>query len=100
VTPVKFGSIAIGGIRSGRHAASEGRTCWTKPPKFGLFAPVSADRPLKVKGGLKSPKIVKAAVRPVLVMASSLSGARPPPVAGSSAVKLKLVGVDRDAREI
>jgi hypothetical protein len=36
--------------------------------------------------GEKSPKIVKAAVRPVLVSASRLSAARPPPVAGLKAV--------------
>jgi hypothetical protein len=48
--------------------------------------------------GEKSPKIVKAAVLPVLVRASRLSAARPPPVAGLNAVYRKFVGVARAAR--
>ena len=48
--------------------------------------------------GSKSPKVVKAAVLPVFVRASRLSGARPPPVLGSSEVNSKLVGVERAAR--
>src|SRR5215469_2276141 len=48
--------------------------------------------------GSKSPKVVKAPVLPVFVRESRLSGARPPPVLGSSEVNSKLVGVDRAAR--
>src|SRR5262249_48026333 len=48
--------------------------------------------------GSKSPKVVKAAVLPVFVSASRLSGARPPPVLGSSEVNSKFVGVERAAR--
>jgi hypothetical protein len=48
--------------------------------------------------GSKSPKVVKAAILPVFVRASRLSGARPPPVLGSSEVNSKLVGVERAAR--
>ena len=44
--------------------------------------------------GSKSPNTVKAAVRPVSLMASRLSVARPPPVAGTSEVNLKFVGVE------
>ena len=50
---------------------------------------------------LKLPNVVKAAVLPVLLRASRLSGARPPPrLPGllSSEVNSKFVGVDRAAR--
>src|SRR5215472_5928145 len=48
--------------------------------------------------GSKSPKTVKAAVLPVLLIASRLSAGRPPPVTGSSEVNWKFVGVERPAR--
>src|SRR5690242_8716130 len=48
---------------------------------------------------LKFPKVVNAAVLPVLLMASRLSGARPPPVVVSSDVNSKFVSVERAARE-
>src|SRR5262249_9685363 len=47
---------------------------------------------------LKLPKVVKAAVLPVLLRASRLSGARPPPVTGLSEANSKLVGGERAAR--
>ncbi len=57
----------------------------------GLLAPSMCN-------GSKSPKTVKAAVRSVLLIASRLSAGLPPPVAGSSEVNSKLVGVERAAR--
>jgi len=62
-----------------------------KPMPVGLLAVSMCD-------GSKSPKTVKAAVRPVLLIASRLSAGRPPPVPGSSEVNSKLVGVERAAR--
>ena len=56
---------------------------------------VPASSILNLVGSLHA---VKAAVRPVLLMASRLSAGLPPPVAGSSEVNSKLVGVERAAR--
>ena len=62
-----------------------------KPMPVGFVAASMCD-------GSKSPKTVKAAVLPVLLIASRLSAGLPPPVAGSSEVNAKLVGVERAAR--
>src|SRR3989442_15521765 len=91
--PKAGGASVIVGIRSGKPSGI-GRVCWTNPP--------SAGRGLKVPRGAgdgeKSPKIVNAAVLPVLLMASRLSAGRPP-VVGFPAVNRKLVGVERAALE-
>src|SRR5215472_8941259 len=75
-----------------------------KPMPVGLLAASACV-------GLKSPKVVKAAVRPAPLTASRLSlgsgvpsastfpAGRPPPVVESNEVNLKLVGVARAARE-
>jgi hypothetical protein len=47
---------------------------------------------------VKIPEDSKAAVRPVLLIASRLSAGLPPPVAKSSDVNSKFVGVERAAR--
>ena len=103
MTPRLWSSMIVG-IRSATHCGIEGRVCWTKPPNGCETDPVTVLRVEPSRGskklveGEKSPKSVKAAVRPVSLLASRWSAARPPDVA-SPAVNLKLVGVERAALE-
>ena len=125
--PCRLASKSTGGIGFAAQSVPAGRVCCTNPPNACDFIPVAmfvaapsrgSKKPIPVGLlaasawlGLKSPKVVKAAVRPGPLMASRLSAGLgwpsgsnvpagwPPPVAGSSAVNLKLVGVERAARE-
>ena len=125
--PCRLASKATGAIGFGIQSGPTGRVCCTKPPNGCDFSPVTifvaapsrgSKKPMPVGlvgtsawFGLKSPKVVKAAVRPGPLTASRLSfgfgwpsgsnvpAGCPPPVAGSSEVNWRFVGVARAARE-
>src|SRR5262252_5282595 len=119
--PFRTVSKLIGASGFGTQSGPRGRTCCTKPPNACTvsgcavlpfrqlwLSPSSGSKQPTLPGAasvrdvVKLPKVVKAAVLPVLVRASRWSGALPPPVFVLSEVppvcELKFVGVERAAR--
>src|SRR5215472_6350751 len=113
--PFRTVSKLSGGSGFATQSGPRGRTCCTKPPNgcddhgdvvplTGCVSPSSGSKnpmlPAAVSWSdvVKLPKVVKAAVLPVLKNGSRWSGALPPPVVSLSEVNSKFVSVERAAR--